>query len=65
MSEERNIQVINKHLRGESKEAINNLKRKAGVRLDMFSYNTAPGKIPEIELEGLLQRYEKAASKRE
>ena len=65
MSEGRNIQVVNKHLRGESKEAINNLKRKAGVRLDMFSYNPAPGKIPEIELEGLLQRYEKAASKRE
>tara|TARA_B100000700_G_scaffold88999_1_gene100410 strand:- start:688 stop:1752 length:1065 start_codon:yes stop_codon:yes gene_type:complete len=65
MSEGRNIQVVNKHLRGESKEAINNLKHKVGIGLDMFSYNPAPGKIPEIELEGLLQKYEKATSKRE
>ncbi|MFL2521700.1 MAG: NAD-dependent epimerase/dehydratase family protein [Halobacteriales archaeon] len=64
MSEERNIQVINKHLRGESKEAINNLKRKVGIRLDIFSYNPAPGKVPEIELEGPLQKYEKATGKR-
>tara|TARA_A100001037_G_scaffold207564_1_gene185945 strand:- start:24607 stop:25437 length:831 start_codon:yes stop_codon:yes gene_type:complete len=52
MSEERNMQVVNKHLRGESKDAIKNLRKKAGIQLDIFSYSPARGKmIPKIELE--------------
>ena len=62
MTEGRNIQMVNKHLRGESKEEMNNLKDKVGIQLDIFSYNPAPGKIPEIDLEELLPKYEKIIS---
>ena len=64
MGDWRNVQMINKHLRGESKDGMNNLKHKVGIQWDIFSYNSAPGKIPEIDLEELLPKYEKIISEK-